>query len=381
MADSDGWPTPLARRLAQLIGVSGPVSIGEYMQLCLTDPRHGYYYRREAIGLSGDFVTSPQVSPLFGEMIGVWCVAAWKALGSPAQLVLAEAGPGLGTLMSDLLRATRPFAGFHPALSIRLIETSPSMRSRQAELLAGWRGKIAWCDTLAQLPDGPLLLVANEFLDALPFRQYAKHGAVWQERGVGIDAARRLGFALRASLVDATLLPPGHEREPEGSIFEIAPAREAFVADAANRLKRDGGFALWIDYGHRQSGFGDTFQSVRKHRFADPLAEPGMADLTSHVDFAALARAATMPEIAVSPIVTQADLLFGLRLAERFEMLAQKATPAQRQTLLAGIERLTGDDGMGKLFKAFAICAGAAADLPPPFNALPSRDAPAVDTA
>jgi len=365
MAAGDGASTPLARRIAKLVAAAGPLAIGEFMQICLADPRHGYYRRREAIGATGDFVTAPEISQIFGELIGVWCALAWHALGKPPHLVVAEAGPGRGTLMSDLLRATRNVAGFHAALDIRLIETSSAMRERQASLLSPWRDRIQWHDSIGQIARGPLLLIANEFLDALPFRQYVKTASHWRERGVGLSKDGTLGFTLCAGLLDPDRLPPSHELQPDGAIFEISPAREAFVEETAERVKRDGGFALFIDYGHPRQGYGDTFQAVRDHKFTDPLAEPGLADLTSHVDFSALAAAASIAGMSVSPIVTQAQLLVALGLEARMQALARDATPEQQMTLINGLHRLIADEQMGTLFKTLAIGAGADPAFPP----------------
>jgi SAM-dependent MidA family methyltransferase len=372
MTAGEREPTPLGERIADLIAAAGPMPIGEYMQICLADPRHGYYRHREAIGATGDFITAPEISQIFGELLGVWCALAWHALGKPPRLNLVEAGPGRGTLMSDLLRATGNFAGFHAALDIHLIELSAAMRERQASLLLPWRDRVSWHELPATIPDGPTVLIANEFLDALPFRQYVKTERHWRERGVGVTRDGSLRFTLCAALLDEGKLPPDHDSEPEGAIFETSPAREAFVETVAGRLKRDGGFALFVDYGHGRSGFGDTFQAARNHKFTDPLIEPGLADLTSHVDFAALAATAKACGLSVSPVVTQAQLLVALGLESRLQALAAKASADQQITLIGGVHRLIADDQMGKLFKALAIGAGADPAFPP-FGLAPSE--------
>jgi len=371
VGDGDGegprpaMTTPLAHRIARLIEADGPMGLASYMALCLGDPRDGYYERREAIGRTGDFITAPQVSQMFGEMIGVWCLAAWSALGRPKRLVLAEAGPGNGTLMADLLRATKRFPEFAAALDIRLIETSEAMIARQREALPGVAAR--WHMRLDELPEGPLLLVANEFLDALPVRQFVKSGRHWRERCVGLDADGRLQWVLGAATIDAGLLPPGHEAEGDGAVYEVSPAREAWVQSLSERLARDSGMALLVDYGHAQSGFGDTFQAVAGHAFADALAEPGMADLTSHVDFSALARAAQ--GIDAPAIATQGDFLLATGLAERAGALGARADEATRERLRGEAERLARPGRMGSLFKVLALAslpAGAApADFPP----------------
>lgn len=355
----------LHQRVARLIEANGPLPLAEYMHLCLADPADGYYARVSEIGARGDFVTAPEVSQMFGEMIGVWCVAMWRALGSPARFVLAEAGPGNGTLMADLLRAVQNFDGFSDAAEIRLIETSQSLQSRQQALLAPLHPRLAWVNELSALPPGPLIFIANEFLDALPVRQYVKSAGLWRERCVGFDSDA-LCWRLGARLAPPSALPAGDEAEPDGAVFEHAPARESFVAALAGRLAGDGGGALLIDYGHAASGFGDTFQAVRNHRFADPLEMPGEADLTSHVDFAAIVRAALAQGVAVSPVTSQGEFLSAMGMAERARALA-RADPVAEPRIGAAAARLLSPDAMGSLFKVLALYGPPPPPSVPPF--------------
>jgi NADH dehydrogenase [ubiquinone] 1 alpha subcomplex assembly factor 7 len=353
---------PLQGRIRDLIAREGPLPLPLYMAMCLTDPQHGYYTTREPIGAAGDFVTAPEVSQMFGELIGVWTALAWQALGSPARLILAEAGPGRGTLMADLLRAAGRVPGFSDAVEIHLIEASPALRARQRDLLSPLAPRLCWHEALGGLPDAgaPLILIGNEFLDALPMRQFVKAGAVWRERAIGLGQDGNLAFVAGASVADPAWLPADADRREDGTIFEIAPAREAFVSELAGRIVRHGGAALLIDYGHAKSGFGDTFQAMRNHAFADPLAEPGKADLTSHVDFERTAAAARNAGCETSPVLEQGEFLLRMGLKERAETLARAAAAKGNdpQPILAQATRLAAPEEMGRLFKALAIWSG-----------------------
>ena len=366
---ADPARTPLGERIARLIAASGPISLAEYMHMAMADPQHGYYAARQALGAAGDFVTAPEISQMFGELIGVWCASLWRAAGAPSPFILAEAGPGRGTLMADLLRATGRVAGFRQSARIRLIETSPRMIAAQQQALAGFDADIGWAGALQELEDGPLILIANEFLDVLPTRQYVRSGPVWRERMVGLSDSGALSPVLGPSFADPSWLPGGHEQEGDGAVYERSPAREAFVEMLAARLAGTGGAALLIDYGHAQGDFGDTFQAVRAHARADPFAAPGEADLTSHVDFASLARAAIAGGAAASRIVSQGEFLLSMGLRERAERLAAAKSPGEQAHIVAAAQRLAAEQEMGGLFKVFALAApqwrGAADALPP----------------
>ena len=351
--------TALKARIARLIEQSGPMPVSAYMALCLFDPQHGYYTTREPFGRAGDFVTAPEISQMFGELTAAWLLAAWKQIGAPAKPLLAEIGPGRGALMRDMLRALDRLA---PELTadVWLVETSERLAAVQREALPG--RAVAWATSLDQLPARPLLLVGNELFDAVPARQFVRRGGDWRERCVGLDANGGLAFAAGAARLDPAHLPPGAAAEPDGAIFEDAPARTAVMQLAAGHIAAHGGAGLFFDYGHLQSGFGDTLQALRKHAFDDPLAHPGEADLTSHVDFEPLA--AVVRQTGLTPCTaTQGDFLLRLGLLERAGALGAKSDEAVRERLRGEVERLAAPDQMGELFKVLAFASG---DAPPP---------------
>jgi NADH dehydrogenase [ubiquinone] 1 alpha subcomplex assembly factor 7 len=361
---SDG-PTPLLAELRALIAQEGPISLARYMQLCLGHPRHGYYVTRDPFGVAGDFVTAPEVSQMFGELLGLWSVETWQRLGSPDPVHLVELGPGRGTLMADALRAARLLPAFAQAARLHLVETSPVLRARQEAALAACGVPVAWHDTLAGVPgDAPLLLLANEFLDALPVRQFQRAGEGWHERLVGIGADGGLVFGLAPGAT------PGIEAAArEGTILEIADAAIAVVSELAARLVRQGGAALLIDYGHLATGFGDTLQAVSRHAFAGVLDRPGEADLTVHVDFAALALAAGRAGATVFPAREQGAFLEDLGIGARAAALSRAGATG----VDAALDRLVGREppGMGALFKVLALAGpgcGALAAFGPPLG-------------
>src|SRR5215470_2219640 len=277
--------TELARLIARRIRATGPLTVAEFMTEVLQHPRLGYYATRDPLGTAGDFVTAPEVSQVFGELIGLWCADAWARMGQPDPVHLAELGPGRGTLMADALRALAVAPDFRRALRLHLVETSPALRALQARALA--TAAPTWHERLDAIPAGPLLLVANEFLDTLPIRQFERRGSGWNERRVGLAPdGGTLVFALDpAPSPSAALLPSRLSPAAEGSVAEACPAALSLAADLARRLSADGGAALFIDYGHPESAWGDTLQAVRQHRYHPVLEAPGSADITAHVDF------------------------------------------------------------------------------------------------
>ena len=347
--------TALADSLVRRIAAEGPITLADYMSACLLDPTHGYYTTRAPFGAGGDFTTAPEISQLFGEMIGVALARAWIDHGRPAPITLAEPGPGRGTLMADILRATRAVPGFHDAVRIVLLEASPHLREQQRQTLAGHA--VHWIDSVDALPEAPLFLIANEFFDALPIRQFVASAEGWHERMVTLNAAGGLAFAL-SPVVPAGLagLPA---RAAEGEVIERRPAADPVMAAIGARLAAHGGLALIVDYGAWQ-GKGDSFQAVRGHGYADPLAAPGKADLTAHVDFAALARAAAPAR--AWPLATQGAFLERLGITARAQALA--ARPGAGESTASQHRRLTHPQEMGHLFKALALT-GPAAPLPP----------------
>jgi SAM-dependent MidA family methyltransferase len=356
--------TALARRIAERIAALGPMPVSEFMATCLFDPDHGYYTTREPFGVEGDFVTAPEVSQMFGELVAVWVYSAWQAIGRPMPVCLAEIGPGRGTLMADMLRTLdRLDTGFAAGLDVAMVEASPRLAETQRGTLDGARVKPTWHASIDALPAMPAIIVANELFDALPIRQFVRTGRGWLERMVTVDDEGDLAFAAGGSGIDPSLLPPGANDQPEGAIFEAAPARQAMMDTIAGRIAASGGAALVFDYGHLEPGFGDTLQAVRRHAFDPVLAHPGEADLTSHVDFAALAVAASAHGLATRAM-TQGQFLIGMGLLQRAGVLGAGAGEADRDRIRGEAERLAGDDGMGRLFKALMVSMPGI-DLPP----------------
>lgn len=353
-------------KLRRLIEAAGPLPVSDYMALCLFDPDGGYYTTREPFGAEGDFITAPEVSQMFGEIVGAWLVHAWHEIGKPSPFVLAEMGPGRGTLMRDILRTARLDPAFLAAARVHLVETSDRLAAIQRETLAGAPAQCTWCFGLDGLPEGPLLFVANELFDAVPVRQIVRTAQGWCERRVGIGEDGALCFMAGPPLADLSLLPSGADNESEGAIFEYAPAREAIAAQLGGRLAKSGGAALLIDYGHMRSGFADTLQAMRAHRFVSVFEEPGSADLTSHVDFEALANAATAAGASALPAMTQGGFLLALGLAERAGALGNGKDAATQDAIRAAAERLAGagEKGMGELFKVLCLTGDSLA-LPP----------------
>ena len=351
--------TPLAEKIRAIIAAQGPISVTDYFALCLADPEHGYYRTRDPFGRGGDFVTAPEVSQLFGEMVGVFLVEAWRKHLKPMRNVrLAEIGPGRGTMMADILRVFRQLAPeLHEVASVHLVETSPALRSVQQKTLADHAGKLAWHDSFDAIPPGFLLLAANEFFDAVPIRQFVKTASGFRERLVGLDADGKLTFAAGVTGIDAALLPSGHQSASQGTIAEVAPARMAIMQMLADRLFDTGGTALIIDYGHLRPGFGDTLQAVYKHRFDPPLTHPGEADLTSHVDFESLADVARSRSVAVDGMMSQGEFLLKLGLLERAGSLGRGKSPETQDEIRIAVERLagSGENQMGELFKVMSV--------------------------
>ena len=360
--------TPLEAEIRRIIAVDGPMSVAAFMQLCLGHPAHGYYTTRDPFGRGGDFITAPEISQMFGELIGLWAVAVWQAMGSPARLALVELGPGRGTLMADALRATRVVPAFMAALDVHLVETSPVLRRLQQERLAALDVPVAWHGDVADVPEGPLIAIANEFFDALPVHQAVKAADGWHERMVGLEAGM-LAFALHPDPIPgfAPILPSRLAGAPAGAVYEWRSGDVA--AGIARRVAGHGGAALALDYGHRESAPGETLQAVGRHGFVDPLATPGEVDLTAQVDFVALARTAEGAGARVHGPLPQGEFLRRLGIEARAAALRATATAAQAADIDAALARLTGGgrEAMGELFKAIAF-------TDPRLGALPGFD-------
>lgn len=355
--------SPLEAELRAMISTSGPIPVSRYMALCLSHPEHGYYMSRDPFGRAGDFVTAPEISQMFGELIGLWAAEVWRQLGSPHAVRLVELGPGRGTMMADVLRAARTLPAFRAALSVHLVETSPTLERRQRETLAACGAPVAWHRKFDDVPPGTAIILANEFFDALPVHQAIRSAQGWHERVVGLDPTGRLAFALAPAPAPVARVPQRLDAEAApGAIFEWRCAEP--VRALASRVAV-GGATLIIDYGHAQSGLSDTLQAVRGHRFADVLAEPGEADLTAHVDFAALRADAEQAGARAYGPIEQGLFLQRLGIAQRAARL-KAAAPDQACAIDAALDRLTGPGqaGMGGLFKALALCDPTLAPLP-----------------
>jgi SAM-dependent MidA family methyltransferase len=350
--------TPLADKIKAIILANGPISVTDYFSLCLADPEHGYYKTREPFGQSGDFITAPEISQLFGEMLGIFLVQAWQRHGEPNPVNIAEIGPGRGTMMADILRVVAKLSpALYEAASVHLVETSERLQKVQQQTLIAHKFKISWHDSFDTLPDGFLLLAANELFDAIPIRQFVKTAQGFRERVVGLDTAGDLAFAAGVAGIDPVLLPTAAQTAPLATVFEIAPARDAVMAALSERIRTHGGTAVVIDYGHMATGLGDTLQAVRSHQFDPPLAHPGEADVTSHVDFEQLARRAIAEGLQINGLTYQGDFLIALGLAERAAALGRDKAAETQENIRADAERLAGagEGKMGELFKVLVV--------------------------
>ena len=353
-------PTPLAQVLAARIARDGPISVHAYMDACLNDPEHGYYRTRRAIGAQEDFVTAPEISQVFGELIGLWAAVVWQQMGSPARARLVELGPGRGTLMADALRAGRKVPGFLDALDVVVVEPNSALQDIQRQSLSEQAAPLRWVADIADVDAAPgvaTILLANEVLDVLPVTQLQRTESGWAERGVDINDAGELVFAITSAVVP----PPSAAAQP-GEIIE--QRRTSHIADSLRHLADAGPLAaLFIDYGYEGPAIGDTLQAVRGQRYEDPLAAPGLADLTAHVDFTAFAADIRARGFAVDGPVPQAAFLGALGIVERTSRL-MAANPAAAPALEAATARLTAPTGMGTLFKAIGARSSGLPPLP-----------------
>ncbi len=331
--------TPLSELLQTEIARNGPMNVVRYMDLCLSHPQYGYYMTRDPLGTRGDFTTAPEISQMFGEVIGAYVAQQWHTMGAPRDFHLVECGPGRGTLMKDMLRVMQRVPNFRA--QVHLVETSPVLREIQKAALQN--AEIAWHETLDTVPQGAFALIANEFLDALPIEQFIFVQGQWHERCIGLQNG-----ALVFVLGDVV---PLNIQAKEGDVFERSPAREYVMRQLCARLKRDRGFALLIDYGAVRAGIGDTLQAVRSHKYVDVFEAPGECDLTSHVDFAALEQI-TLAQGCNCMIATQGEFLMSLGIEARAAILQQKNPGAN---INAALQRLIGAEQMGKLFKVMVV--------------------------
>ncbi|MFD1696341.1 class I SAM-dependent methyltransferase [Roseibium aestuarii] len=356
--------TPLARRLKDRIRAQGPITVADYMATCLADPADGYYMTKPPFGREGDFITAPEVSQMFGELIGAFLLSAWESLGRPSPFVLAELGPGRGTLMADILRTARLRPAFLQAARLVMVETSAELRDTQRRTLDDAPLAVTHVDRIEDLPEGPLLVVANEFFDALPIHQFVRTPGGWRERLVGLDGQDRFVFGAGQDALDEALLPPLLRASPPGSILETQPAANAIMQQLGTRIAADGGCALAVDYGYLRSAPGDTLQALQDHAYVDVFECPGDADLTAHVNFEALAQAARAGGAKAHPPLEQGEFLLRLGLLERAGALGTGKSLSEQDEIRDAVERLAAPDQMGSLFKVLAISQTGAA-LPP----------------
>jgi NADH dehydrogenase [ubiquinone] 1 alpha subcomplex assembly factor 7 len=345
--------TALTRIIRTMIAEEGPMPLDRYMALCLGHPQYGYYITRDPLGRAGDFTTAPEISQIFGELIGIWIAKVWEQLGSPRHFALVELGPGRGTLMADILRVLIKIPACAKAADVHFVETSPVLRAAQLERVP----KATWHDSVASLPGLPTILVANEFFDALPIRQYERRSGQVFERCVGASGS---GLEMKLCPTPARLPFPGD------GVFEDSGIRNAFATHIGNHLATLSGAALIIDYGHLHSAGGDTLQAMKAHAFCSVTDHAGEADITSHVDFEALGRGFAKGGARVAQPTTQGQFLQAMGLEARTRVLAAKASAPQQQNIITASERLANPAQMGELFKVMAVTGGLS-ETPYPF--------------
>lgn len=364
--------TPLEAEIAAIIAQDGPMSLERYMDLALMHARYGYYKAKLPIGARGDFVTAPEIHQMFGELIGLWAAEVWQMLGAPARVNLIELGPGRGTLMADMLRVARIVPEFRKALGVHLVEASETLQDEQRRTLAG--EQITWHADIETLPEGPSIIIANEFFDALPVRHYLRGRDGWHERLIGLDTDGKLCFGLAPGAEPAILADA-----PEGQVLEIGVIAQRVMSRLADHLAHESGAALIIDYGYVTTTGGETLQGVQGHHYADPLRAPGETDLSAHVDFAALAKAAHAAGADVHGPVTQGTFLTRLGIQQRAEALKRKADSAQAAAIDQALARLAmpgpvagAQASMADLFKVLAVTVPGL-PTPPGFETDPAR--------
>lgn len=349
--------TKLLDNLIRRVQSEGPINLADFMSQALGNPEFGYYKNRVPIGKKGDFITSPEVSQMFGELIGLWSAVCWQKLGAPSKFNFIELGPGRGTLIKDAIRAAKRISGYLDSLKIHLIETSPVLTQRQMQVLSNFEKKCMWHETFEDVPDGPFFLIGNEFLDVLPIRQYVGVAGLWYERLIGFNQLRASLCWIKSSIPAAAefSVPPGLIDRNDGVIWEICFEARKIISSISTALLERGGVAIFIDYGYTKQSGGNTFQAVRNHEYVDPLMAPGLADLTAHVDFEAIKQIAETSGIKVSGPVTQRLFLRTLGIEQRAEQLMTRATAIQKREIQTGLKRLIDDNAMGSLFKVIAL--------------------------
>ena len=363
---TDDGSSGLRAHLIRRIHAEGPLPLADVMATALTHPRFGYYATRDPFGASGDFITAPEISQMFGELIGLWAAVMWQAMGAPDRLSLVELGPGRGTLMADALRAARIVPGFPEAVQVDLVEASPTLRALQGRALGPSGLRPNWHDTVGTLPDLPMVLIANEFFDALPIQQLVRRNRRWHERQIGLNAGGDMLAWTEASgpsPLEMLIDPVVAQTAAEGEVVEVCPSGLSIARSLGERLAARPGACLVVDYGYGTPAAGDSLQALRGHRFADILETLGSADLTAHVDFSTLSRAAVEGGALAHGPVAQGALLRALGIDARAEMLTRMADAEQVDAIVSARERLIDPSEMGTLFKAVAWTSS---DMPTP---------------
>jgi NADH dehydrogenase [ubiquinone] 1 alpha subcomplex assembly factor 7 len=359
-------PTPLEDEIRRRIALAGPMPVRQYMDLCLNHPVHGYYTTHDPLGRDGDFITAPEVSQVFGELLGLWAASTWHQMGQPENVRLVELGPGRGTMMLDALRAAHVVPAFRSAIVVHMVEISPALQQRQQQAMATLDVPVLWHRTFDEVPDGPVIVLANELFDALPVNQAIKQFNGWYERVIEVDADGKLAFGIANDVIPLfeQLVPITMRDAPIGAIYEWRA--DNLPLALSRRLVHQGGAALIIDYGHINSAPGDTLQAVGGHAFVNPLESAGQVDLTAHVDFQAFALAAESMGAHVTGPIEQAKFLRNLGIEKRAATLRSLALPEKAVEIDGAIKRLLGEGRteMGSLFKVIGIAQPALGKLP-----------------
>ena len=354
----------LEDRIKARITAEGPMSVAEYMAVCLLDPTDGYYPTRDPLGSDGDFITAPEISQMFGEVIALWCIQSWIDLGRPPTLNLIELGPGRGIMMSDILRTATLDPAFEKALTVTLIEASAALEAVQAKTLANAGVPVNWASDLAKAPNGPTLIIGNEFLDCLPIRQFIQKDpfagkAGWHERLVALDDEKRLSFGVAPVAISELLqedLPSGIEDARSEDLLEICPSARQIIDHLSVRFGAHPCRALFIDYGPDVTEFGDTLQALKRHEKVGVFSDPGNTDLTARVDFAALQEMAKAVSLPVTNAAPQREFLSKLGIEMRAVALSKSSSnPDARAKIARQLHRLMDSEEMGELFKAICI--------------------------
>lgn len=369
---SSGDSTALEQQLKAYIQQKGPISTRAFMEACLYDPSHGYYRAGNPIGAEGDFITAPEISQMFGEMLGIWCLLTWQAMGQPFPLQILELGPGRGTLMCDLLRSLEKLHPNFETISVHMVERSISLKARQMAALERFDCPKAWYEQIEDVPPGPTILIANEFLDCLPVRQFVKKPEGWHERVVSLDEAGELCFAVGKPVPAGMVVPAGFDNAAAGAIFEYCPDFEVVLNDLQRMAAKAPLAALFIDYGYEGPSLGETLQAVHRHKMVSPFVRPGEVDLTAHVDFTAISALALARGLKSFGPRDQGAFLSQLGIGARAERLVANATEAQAEKLASDVVRLVAPEQMGSLFKVMSLT-GPGIAPPPPFDQLPEK--------